>query len=52
MLPTYNKSFIFKENNRQNNNICHEMLTNMFTIIVSFRSSNSKEVISSNGKSI
>lgn len=39
MLPTENKSSILEVVDTQNNNICYRMLTNMFTIIISFRSS-------------
>ena len=41
MLPTYDKTSIFEVIDRQNNNICNKKLTNMFTIIILFRSSNS-----------
>lgn len=40
LLLTYDKVFILEVIDRQNNNICNKKLTNMFTIIVSFRSSN------------
>ena len=42
MLPTYDKTSICEVIDRQNNNICNKKLTNMFTIIVLFRSLNSK----------
>ena len=45
LLLTYDKVFILEVIDRQNNNICNKKLTNMFTIIVSFRSTSEEKLV-------